>query len=82
MDPFTMVVAIVGIVSLASVIRGKRRHHHEDGTATIASPDTDRMREEVRTLKERVAVLERIATDANNRAAMLDHEIESLRGRD
>ncbi|MFS0737049.1 hypothetical protein ABC347_08360 [Sphingomonas sp. 1P06PA] len=80
MDPFTMVVAIVGIVSLASVIRGKRRHRHDE--EAIASPDTDRMREEVRTLKERVAVLERIATDANNRAAMLDHEIELLRGRD
>jgi hypothetical protein len=37
-----------------------------------------RLREEVRSLKERIAVLERIATD---RSTALDREIESLRDR-
>jgi hypothetical protein len=36
------------------------------------------MREEMKVLKERVAVLERIATDRNH---SLEHEIERLRDR-
>jgi hypothetical protein len=43
--------------------------------------ENDRLREELRALKERVAVLERIATE-NDRGLTLDREIEALRNRD
>lgn len=83
-NPFSMVVAIVLIVSITRILAPKvrRRHRDEDGLPPAYHPDTERMREEVRVLKERVAVLERIATDANDRSALLDREIEALRGRD
>jgi hypothetical protein len=81
MNPFEMVVLIVAITAIASIFRSKygyrRSRHREEGLAP--DPDTDRMREEIRTLKERVAVLERIATD---RSSSLEHEIEALRSRD
>ena len=83
MDPFSMVVAIVGIGVAGSVMRaryGIRRDRHGN-EMPIRDADADRMREEIRTLKERVAVLERIATDTN-RGAALDREIEALRSRD
>lgn len=83
MNPFEMVVLIVAIAAAASVLRARygirRGRHGED--VTIRDPDADRLREEIRTLKERVAVLERIATDTN-RGAALDREIEALRHRD
>ena len=47
------------------------QHSHEQALQTQA---------EIRALKERIQVLERIATD-NNRAVTLDQEIESLRDR-
>lgn len=83
MGPFEMVVAIVAIVAIAGVLRArysaqKRRPGDE---LPIRDPDTDRLRDEIKTLKERVAVLERIATD-NNRGVSLDREIEALRRRD
>ncbi len=45
---------------------------------TVDDSETIRLREEVKELKERLHVLERIATD-NNRAVDLDREIERLR---
>lgn len=83
MNPFEMVVLIVAITAVASVLRarhGARRGRHGED-AIIRDPDADRLREEIRALKERVAVLERIATDTN-RGAALDREIEALRHRD
>lgn len=79
MNPFEMVVIIVAIVSIAGIMKAKygRRSVWEDTNETdVADPDAKRLREEVRTLKERIAVLERIATD---RTSSLDHEIERLR---
>lgn len=83
MNPFEMVVLIVAITAVASVLRArygirKGRHGEE---LPIRDPDADRLREEIKTLKERVAVLERIATD-NSRGVALDREIEALRHRD
>ena len=43
-------------------------------------PDTDRMREELKYLKERVAVLEQITTDGHS-TKQLESEIEQLRDR-
>ena len=83
MNPLEMVVLIVAITAVASVLRsryGLRRDKHGNDLP-IADPDADRLREEIRTLKDRVAVLERIATDTN-RGVALDREIEALRHRD
>ena len=76
-NPFQMVVLIVLIVMVAAVF--KARYHHQARREQAADdPETLRMRDEIRTLKERVAVLERIVTD--NRDS-LSHEIERLRDR-
>jgi hypothetical protein len=87
MNPFEMVVMIVAIVAVANIIRAKNGmpvgkffggRHGRDRFAGQDDPETARLREEVKELKERLHVLERIATD-NNRAADLDREIEKLR---
>ncbi|SNS82853.1 hypothetical protein SAMN06295912_11834 [Sphingomonas laterariae] len=80
-NPFSMVVAIVLIVSIAGVLRAKYRRDDEAASAPVRDPDADRLRDEIKALKERVAVLERIATDTN-RGVSLDREIEALRHRD
>lgn len=75
-----MVVAIVLIVTVGRVLRARHR-------ATLTSqpaedtPEAARLSEEVRALKERIAVLERLATDDNSNSARLDREIERLRDR-
>ncbi|MEP7349335.1 MAG: hypothetical protein ABI668_05205 [Sphingorhabdus sp.] len=46
----------------------------------LSDPDADRTREEIRALKERIHVLERIATD-NNSANDINRQIEELRDR-
>jgi len=81
-NPFSMVVAIVLIVMIAGVIRSKNNAKHgviedDDGNQRrLVDPDTGQMREEIKQLKDRIAVLERIATDKSNR---LEDEIEALR---
>ncbi len=84
-NPFSMVVAIIAIVTLGKVLRAKFRAQHgiiEDARGTpqqlIQDPDNARMREEIRTLKDRIQVLERIATD-NNSTNDLNRQIEELR---
>ena len=85
MNPFEMVVMIVAIGAVASVFRAKygitrggRRNRDQEFVAAAEDGETVRLREEVKQLKERLHVLERIATD-NNRAVDLDREIERLR---
>lgn len=83
-NPFSMVVAIVLIATLGSIFRAKyglpsRRHRGDRGAGPqLDSAETIAMREEIKALKERIAVLERIATDTNA-ASVLDREIEKLR---
>ena len=81
-DPFLMVVMIVGMVMLASVLRAKYGYHHRrngnDGVSAEERAETLRLRDEVKQLKERLHVLERIATDREN---SLSREIEELRDR-
>lgn len=80
MNPFEMVVLIVAIVTIASVFRAKYRTGHRHGDEVAGrDPDAERLRDEVKQLKERIAVLERLATDDTSR---LDREIEKLRDRD
>jgi hypothetical protein len=81
MNPFEMVVLIVAIVSIAGIMRAKYRvgsdKHGND--VLLSDPDAARMRDEIKQLKERVAVLERLATD---NTSSLDREIDKLRDRD
>lgn len=86
MNPFEMVVAIVAIGAIASVIRAKygvvRTHKGERFVGRHqgeANPEAERLREEVKQLKERVAVLERLATDSTS---ALDREFEKLKQND
>ncbi|WP_380874859.1 hypothetical protein ACFB49_01780 [Sphingomonas sp. DBB INV C78] len=83
MNPFEMVVLIVAIVAFAGVMRARYgvRKDKDGNELPMRDPDADRLREEIKALKERVAVLERIATDTN-RGVALDREIEALRHRD
>jgi hypothetical protein len=78
MNPFEMVVLIILIVTIGKVFSGRRRGKDIGTNIIQADPDSARMREEVKMLKERIAVLERITTD-NNSATALDREIEKLR---
>jgi len=81
MNPFEMVVLIVAIAAVASILRTKYRVGSGRGGNDSALEDRDsaRMREEIKQLKDRIAVLERLATDDTS---SLDREIEKLRERD
>ncbi|WP_030539203.1 MULTISPECIES: hypothetical protein [Sphingobium] len=83
MNPFEMVVAIVAIAAVASVVRAKygivRRHRGEELVQRGPDPEAERLRAEVKALKERVAVLERLATDSGS---ALEREFDKLRERD
>ena len=75
-----MVILIVLIVMIASVMRakyggGRRRNR---GEALADDVETQRLREEVKGLKERLQVLERITVEKEN---SLEREIERLRDR-
>jgi hypothetical protein len=84
MNPFEMVVIIVAIVMISSVIgtvlkaRYGIRKDHKGNEVLVNDGESQRLRDEVRSLKERIAVLERIATD---RSGSLEREIEQLRDR-
>lgn len=90
MGPFEMVVAIILIVTIGKIISTKQKAKHgiiedEDmlGNKTqrlMSNSDTLGMQDEIRALKDRIQVLERIATD-NNSATDLNRQIEELRGR-
>ena len=87
MNPFEMVIAIVAIVTIGSIIRakhgvvrGRRGQEYFVGNTQQQQAETQALQAEIRTLKDRIQVLERIATD-NNRAVTLDEEIEKLRDR-
>lgn len=81
MNPFEMVVLIVAIVSLAGIIKARRQRFGPPGSVTADDGENRRLREEVRALKDRVAVLERLITDERG-SRDLAHEIEALRSRD
>ena len=87
MGPFEMVVAIVGITAVASVVRakygyrrGKRSDWEQRGDGTLQA-ENNQLRDEMRGLKDRIQVLERLATDDESDARRLDREIEKLRER-
>jgi predicted nucleic acid-binding Zn-ribbon protein len=86
MGPFEMVVGIVLIVTIGGIIKAKhgirrdnRGNEYFVGNAADKE-ETKALLAEIRALKDRIQVLERIATD-HNRAVSLDEEIERLRDR-
>ena len=84
MNPFEMVIGIVLIVTIGRILQtkfGGGRRHGPPGSVVTDDGESRRLRDEVRTLKERVAVLERLITDDRG-SRELEREIESLRSRD
>lgn len=89
-DPFTMVVAIIAIITFGKIISNKQKAKYgiiEDqdmlGNKTqrlIGNADTKAMQNEIAELKERIQVLERIATE-NTSAIDVSRQIEALRDR-
>jgi hypothetical protein len=80
-NPFSMVVAIVAMAMIASVLKaryGVTKDRHGNEMLVRPDPEAGRLKEEIAQLKERIAVLERLATDDNG-ARLLDREIEKLR---
>ena len=87
-DPFTMVVAIILIVTIGKVLSARYKAQHgiiEDvdmmgnkSQRQIESADKNKLQDEVKVLKDRIQVLERIATD-NSSAADVSRQIEALR---
>ena len=87
MNPFEFVLAIILITTIGAVLKarfghhgGRRRDRNRDRDLDEPRDDAETMRlkEEVRALKERLHVLERIAVDKENSLA---REIDDLRKR-
>ena len=77
MGIYELVIVVVVIGAVCSTIQLTMKHRH-DARQRLSDPESDRLREELRQLKERVAVVERLAVEREN---SLEREIESLRGR-
>jgi uncharacterized protein YlxW (UPF0749 family) len=79
MNPFEMVAIIVVAVMVATVIKARYSHRRRGGDIDpVERAETLRLKDEVKQLKERLHVLERIAIDKENSLA---REIEELRDR-
>ena len=89
MNMWEAIVLIVIAVMVARVLRGRHlaRHGgmiHRDGAPQVTQGGNEaELRREVEELRQRIAVLERIATDANisegRQSKAIAAEIESLR---
>ena len=84
MSFWTAIVVIVAIIAVAEVLKAKHRARHGITTDVmgnekpIAPPANPALEREVEELRERVKVLERIATE-DRETKRLSAEIESLR---
>ena len=84
MNMWVAIVIIVAIVSVAQVLQAKHRAKNGialdwmGGEKPIAPPTNPALEREVQELRERVKVLERIATE-DRETKRLSAEIESLR---
>lgn len=79
MNPFEMVAVIVVAVMIASVLRAKYQARGDRRADPRLEAENLRLRDDVKTLKQRVQVLEQIVTD---RGADTAAQIEALRERD
>ena len=85
MNPFEMVVAIMLIITVGAVLKAKygvgqdKQGNDVPLRADDAVAENRELRRELHAMKERLAVLERLATDNNDSSARLDREIERLR---
>lgn len=81
MGRYEFIIAIVAIVMFASVLKaryGWQRRRERPEMEADEPGEAARLREEVKMLKERLHVLERITTDREN---SLSREIDELRDR-
>ena len=83
MSFWTAIVVIIAIIAVAEVLKAKHRAHHgitvdHKGREQLADRDDGALKREVEELRERVKVLERIATE-DRETKLLSAEIESLR---
>ena len=81
MGRYEFIIAIVAIVMFATVLKARYSSHRRHRIGACGAEQADegeaaRLREEVKMLKERIHVLERITTDREN---SLSREIEELR---
>jgi uncharacterized protein YlxW (UPF0749 family) len=84
MNPFEFVLVLMAMMFLFTIVRHKmgipvrsmRQMRGDD--PVVDTQETQRLREEVKELKERIKVLERITVEKENSLAK---EIESLRDR-
>jgi predicted RNase H-like nuclease (RuvC/YqgF family) len=77
-----MIVLIVLIVMGARVLRSRHQAGMDwRGQSMADDPEAARLRDEVRNLKERIQVLERVITDNSSSSSNLEREIEKLRDR-
>jgi cell division protein FtsB len=78
MNSYEMVAIIVAVVMFATVLKARYRHRAPDDSDPVEKAEAIRLRDEVKQLKERIHVLERITTDRENSLA---REIDDLRDR-
>jgi cell division protein FtsB len=78
MNPFEMVAIIVVAVMVASILRAKYAGRTADTESPQEGAETQRLRDEVKELKERIKVLERITVEKENSLA---RQIDELRDR-
>lgn len=82
----TAIVLIVLIAAIAGVMRNRQRgsRRQEMSGEALHSAREEALQQEVEELRERIKVLERIATDGNTQGAAetrrIAEEIEALRG--
>ena len=76
MNQYEMVAAIIAIIFVAKMVRDANRMKYAERAAAPPTAETDALIAEVARLRDRVEVLERIATDRGGR---LSDEIEQLR---
>lgn len=83
-----MVFGIVLVVTIGSIVRARMGivRDNQGNEFSVRDPDLNeenrQLRHEITSLKDRIAVLERVITDTNGSSANLDREIEALRNRD
>ena len=82
MNSYEFVLALVFLVFVLGIVRHKMgipaRSMRQMRGCSEDSGETDRLREEVKTLQERIKVLERITVEKEN---SLSRQIEELRDR-